>query len=104
MGDDGELGFTLLIEIDSPEERAVKLVEWFDLPKHLYVRLPDGSKAYATYDDRQIGEDRLSSVQYMKFDTKGHTPVAVGSDLAAYLAEDELSEESQNALAEDLAS
>ena len=34
-----------------------------------------------TWDDRQIGETRLSSVQYLKFDTKGETPVAIGCRL-----------------------
>jgi hypothetical protein len=33
LGGPGALGATLLIEVDSPEERAVRLREWVDLPK-----------------------------------------------------------------------
>lgn len=103
LGDAGELGFTLLIEIETPEERAVKLVEWLDLPKHLYAKLEDGTKVYASYDERQVGDDRVSSVQYMKFDTKGQTPIAIGSDLPALLVETPLSDENRAALTADLA-
>ena len=37
LGDSGELGCTLLIEIDDPHEREEKLPNWLDLPKHLYL-------------------------------------------------------------------
>ena len=51
----------------------------------------------------QIGEERLSSVHYLKFDTKGRVPVAVGVDLEGQLvAETELEDETRAALREDL--
>jgi hypothetical protein len=103
LGGPGELGCTLLIEIDDPAERAVKLAAWLELPKHLYVKLQDGSKAHARFDPRQVGETRLSSVQYLKFDVKGQAPVAIGSDLAALSTEALLSEPQRAALARDLA-
>jgi Protein of unknown function (DUF3501) len=102
LGGPGELGCSLLIEIDDVERRAVLLRAWKDLPAHLYVKLPDGRKVYATFDERQIGDDRLSSVQFLKFMTEGQPPVAVGSDLPAHQVEEPLSEEQRAALAEDL--
>ena len=38
LGRKGELGAALLIEIDDPAERAVKLREWMGLPGCLYVK------------------------------------------------------------------
>ncbi len=104
LGGPGELGCTLLIEIDSQEERTVKLSAWLDLPNHIYVKLEDGSRAPATFDTRQMGEDRLSSVQYIKFDTGGRTPVAIGIDFPGFSGEAALTEAQRQALAEDLAS
>ncbi|MFT3913162.1 MAG: DUF3501 family protein [Anaeromyxobacteraceae bacterium] len=71
VGGKGELGCSLLIEITDPEERAKKLGQWLALPKHLYVKTEDGEKHRARFDERQIGTDRLSSVQYLRFDVKG---------------------------------
>jgi hypothetical protein len=103
LGREGELGFCLLVEIADPVERDRKLREWLDLPRHVYARLPDGEKVHATFDPRQVGEDRLSSVQYMKLDVKGVTPVAIGCDLPALRGETPLSEEQREALRADLA-
>ncbi len=82
LGGPGALGCTLLIEVDDPAERAVKLSRWLALPGHLYARLEDGTKVRASYDERQVGEARLSSVQYLKFAVGGRVPVAVGCDQA----------------------
>jgi len=103
LGGPGELGCTLLIEIDDPAARAEKLQAWLELPKHLYLKLADGSKAYPRFDPRQVGESRLSSVQYLKFDVNGQAPVAIGCDLPALAAEASLSEPQRQALARDLA-
>jgi hypothetical protein len=104
LGGKGELGATLLIELPDPAERDVKLHDWIGLPEHLYVALADGTKVRATYDPRQVGTGRLSSVQYLKFDVHGRTPVAVGSDLPQVFGETPLTPEQQAALAADLAS
>ncbi|MHC4924682.1 MAG: DUF3501 family protein [Planctomycetota bacterium] len=103
LGGDGELGCSLLIEIKEPAERDVKLVEWIDLPQHLYCLLEDGTKVRATYDEGQVGDGRLSSVQYLKFDVKGQVPVAIGTDLDVLTEETTLTDEQRAALAEDLA-
>ena len=102
LGNPGELGCTLLIEIDDSEERQEKLIKWLDLPNHLYLSLEDGSRIRASFDERQIGDSRLSSVQYIKFNTGGKTPVAIGSDLPLLKAETAFTAEQQKALSEDL--
>ena len=103
LGGPGELGCTLLIEIDDPDERARRLAKWFALPDHLYARLEDGTKVYARFDEAQRDESRVSSVQYLKFSTQGRVPVAVGVDLPALDAEAALTPAQRAALAEDVA-
>jgi hypothetical protein len=102
LGAEGELGCTLLIEIDDPAIRNVKLKEWWHLPERLYLLLEDGTRVRASFDERQRGEDRVSSVQYMKFNTAGRVPVAAGVDLPELQAETKLTEEQREALQEDL--
>jgi len=80
LGGRGELGATLLVELDDPALRAEKLAQWLALPKHLYAKRADGQKAYARYDERQVGETRVSSVQYLKFEVGKEAPVAIGCD------------------------
>ena len=80
LGDSGELGCTLLIELDDPEARTARLARWLDLPKHLYAKLEDGTRVRPTYDERQVGEGRLSSVQYLRFAVGSRAPVAIGCD------------------------
>ena len=100
LGDSGELGCTLLIEIDDPDEREEKLTQWRELPKHLYLSLEDETRIMASFDERQIGDARLSSVQYIKFNTGGKTPVAIGSDLPLLKAEIALTADQKKALSE----
>ena len=102
LGGDGELGATLLIEIDDPDERNVKLREWMELPEHLYALLEDGAKVRPTFDESQRGEGRLSSVQYLKFKVGKSAPVALGVDLPGAEAETRLTDAQRQALAEDL--
>jgi len=104
LGQDGDLGCTLLIEIDDPAARADKLSRWLALPRHLYAKLEDGTKVRARYDERQVGETRLSSVQYLKFPVGGRVPVATGCALDDPEAsvEHELDDAQRAALASDL--
>jgi hypothetical protein len=104
LGGDGELGATLLVEIPDPEERDRKLREWLDLLAHVYVRLEGGEIVRPTYDPRQVGGDRISSVQYLRFPVGGRTPVAVGCDHPGLSAETALTDAQRAALAQDLAS
>jgi hypothetical protein len=102
LGGPGELGVSLLIEVPDAEERDRKLREWLALPQHLYLKLASGEKVRARFDERQVGEDRLSSVQYLKFDVRGEVPVAVGADLPSLTAETALDPAQREALAQDL--
>jgi hypothetical protein len=60
LGGPGELGCTLLIEIDDADERAAKLAKWHGLPARFYLALPDGRRVYARMDAarRTSGESR----------------------------------------------
>ncbi len=102
LGGPGELGAVLLIEIAEPAERDRKLREWLGLMPCLYARLEDGTRVRPRYDPRQVGDDRLSSVQYLRFDVHGAVPVAMGADHPALTAETALTEGQRSALREDL--
>jgi hypothetical protein len=104
LGEKGELGCTLLIEIEDPKERAEKLSRWLGLPEKVYIRLDDGTKIFAKVDQRQKDEKKISSVQFLKFACDGKVPVAVGCEFEEYKAEVELSPEQRKALEEDLRS
>jgi hypothetical protein len=104
LGGPGELSATLLIEIPDPDERDRRLREWLDLLNQVYLKLEGGERVLPRFDARQVGTDRLSSVQYLKFDVKGRVPVAVGCALGPLTGEQPLTEEQRAALAEDLRS
>ena len=104
LGKSGELGATLLIEITDPEERDQRLRQWLNLPSHLFVMLDDGREARASFDPRQVGEDRLSSVQYLKFDCGGVQPVGLGCDLPGMELRCDLTPVQRRALADDMVS
>jgi hypothetical protein len=103
LGDGGELGCCLLIEIDDRVERDRKLREWRGLPDKVYLRCDDGTVIRARYDQAQQDEEKISAVQYLKFAVgQGRRPVAVGSDLPGLVLESQLTEEQQAALVADL--
>ena len=104
LGGAGELGCTLLIEIEDAAERSGRLREWFRLPEHLYLRMQNGRRVRPRFDERQRGEGQLSAVQYLKFEVGGQAPVTAGVDLPGLELEAELTAEQRNALAEDLES
>ena len=103
LGDTGELGCCLLIEIDDRAERARLLREWHALPEHLYLELSDGSRVRPLVDHAQQNDEKLSSVQYLKFPVGDGDPVAVGADLEGLTLARELTEEQRQALRADLA-
>ena len=103
LGGAGELGATLLVEIEDPRERSRKLAQWLDLPARTYVGLGNGTRAYARFDPRQREDDRLSAVQFLKFATGGVVPLSAGVDLPDLEVEVPLTEEQHAALRDDLA-
>jgi hypothetical protein len=104
LGGDGELGGTMLIEIDDPEERARLLTAWLGLPERVLLELDDGTRVAPTVDARQQDGTRLSSVQYVRWAVGGRVPVAVVIDFPGAAARAEFSDAQRAALGEDLAS
>jgi hypothetical protein len=98
----GTVGCTLLVGIDDEEARDQKLREWMGLNDHIYAKLPDGSAARPIWDSRQVGDTRLSSVQYLSFALGPEAPVAIGIEMPGIEAETELSDAQRGALREDL--
>lgn len=102
LHDGGKLGCSLLIGIDSEAERHVLLREWMGLCDHIYAELPDGTRVRPTYDARQVGDERLSSVQYLAFPLGPQAPVAIGIDHPKIEVRAALSDEQRDALQTDL--
>jgi hypothetical protein len=98
----GDLSCTLLIEIEDAISRDITLRNWKDLCEHIYARLVDGRKVHVSYDPRQIGDDRLSSVQYLQIKCGGVAVSALGVDKPGLELETPLSEEQKKALSDDL--
>jgi len=103
LGEPGELGCALLIEIADKDQRPELLAKWLGLEKSLYAVLDDGTKVRPTFDPSQVGEDRLSAVQYLRFPVDGQTPTALGCDFPEMTLEVELTDDQRAALTEDLA-
>lgn len=101
LGSKGQLGCALLIEIAEERDRKPLLTAWLGLQEHFYLVLADGSRVYAEYDSAQVGEDRLSAVQYLTFSLDS-PPVALGCDFESLNEEIALSKDQMEALAEDL--
>ena len=104
LGSGGSLYATLLIGIDDEAERDVKLRAWLGLLDKLYAKAPDGRRLRPSWDPRQVGDTRISSVQYLRFDFGGQAPVALGVDWPEreLVAETRLSPEQIAALQADL--
>lgn len=101
---------SLLIEYETPAERAVWLRELLGLENHIWFVVGDSAPVKASFDTRQIATDRISSVQYISFQfsaeqagmmSKGVAKIVV--DHPRYQAETVLSAEQAAALVEDLA-
>ena len=97
-----------LAERSSLEEQ---ISQWREFLRHRaaihgsdVAELEDGERVRATFDPRQVGEDRVSSVQFLKLHTRGRTPVALGIDHPALQVRTVLGEGQRAALAADLAS
>jgi hypothetical protein len=104
LGGDGELGCTLLVEIEDETERDKKLREWLELPESVYLKLENGEKVRAAVDPEQRSRGRLSTVQYLRFQVRDRVPTAIGCDHPAFGLETVLDAAQRAALRADLAS
>ncbi|MBX7172675.1 MAG: DUF3501 family protein [Pyrinomonadaceae bacterium] len=102
IGENGEICCTLLVEIADATERAEKLAKWVGLPEKIYLKFADESKAFAQVDARQNEDEKISSVQFLKFNCGSKKPIAIGCEHEAYKNETELNDTQKIALAEDL--
>jgi len=99
---EGILGCTLLIGVEEESDRDEKLRSWRGLNDHIYATLPEGKRVKPTWDPRQVGESRLSSVQYLTFELGQEPPTAIGIYMPGIEAETELSDVQKLALRHDL--
>ena len=101
LGNSGELACVLLIEIEEESDRKPLLENWMGMEKCIYILDEVGNKIFAEHDPTQVGDRRLSAVQYLKFVIK-EPPIALGCTFDELAGEIELTKEQRNALAEDL--
>lgn len=104
MGGEGELGATLLIEIDDAGKRPELLRKWRDLPRRIALIFEDGTEAFASVDEDQFNEEKASSVQFLTFKVAGRTPKGMRVDHPDYQAEVAFTAAQQAALVADLRS
>ncbi len=110
LGDDGQLGATLLVEITNEADIAKTLERLVGLQDHVWL-VVGGERIKAEFDPEQFASDKLAAVQYLKFTlspsaqkalrTPG-TAVAVAIDHPNYRHEARLGEPSRESLAQDL--
>ncbi len=105
-----ELSATLMFELSEESERAVHLAALRDFEEHLFVAIDNAGDAAARFDRRQIGEDRLSSVQFVRFPLtpaqltafRAGARLRVVSDHPAYAHTTEIDAATARAIADDL--
>ncbi len=105
-----ELSATMLIEFPVKEERDVRLVELLGLERHLRIEFEGAGSASATFDQRQIDVERISSVQFVRFSLsalqvaalRGSAAVTVVSDHPHYTHSTAISAATIDALVADL--
>ncbi len=66
----GELVATLLIEYAESKERDAALTRLVGLERHLWLNVGE-KKIAARFDDRQMSEERISAVQFVRFSLDG---------------------------------
>ena len=102
MGGAGELGATLLIEIDDEKKRPELLRKWRDLPRRIAMTFEDGTESFAEVDEDQFNEEKASSVQFLTFKVGTRIPKGLRVDHPDYRTEAPFSDSQRKALLEDL--
>lgn len=108
----GELAATLLIEYAEPRERDAALARLVGVERHLWLKIGT-QKIAARFDDRQMLDEKISAVQFVRFalegidaakflDLAGKGELAVEADHPSLAARGEVSGLLAASLAEDL--
>lgn len=109
----GALSATLMLEYETAAERAVRLRQLLGIERHLWLVVDDTEPLLAAFDEAQASPDRISSVQYVRWQLDDErirlvgqdgTVVRVVLDHPSYQAQAVLSEETRRELAADLRS
>jgi hypothetical protein len=110
LPDDGQLGATLFVEMQSEASMARTLERLVGLQEHVWL-VVGGHRSKATFDPDQFKADRLAAVQYLKFPLspeaaealKAHgSAVALAIDHPNYRHSAQLDESQRAELATDL--
>jgi hypothetical protein len=106
-----ELSATLMVETDAAGDRDRLLRDLVDLDGHLFLQSGGLPPVAARFDRAQIGTDRISAVQYLKWPvdaanaaalrTPG-TAIRVICDHPSYRAQEVLAEDTRSEIAADL--
>ncbi len=102
MGAPGELGATLLIEIDDEKARPDLLRRWRDLPRRVAMTFENGDEAFAAVDEDQFNDEKASSVQFLTFKVEGRVPRGLQVNHPDYQAEVLFTDAQRAALLEDM--
>lgn len=106
----GELSATMMLEYETPEERATELPKFVGIDRHLWIEIGALPPVRATFDRGQIDDRGVSSVQYVKWQlSPAHvdalgidgTVVRLRMDHPAYVAQAVVSEETRKELSAD---
>lgn len=82
------LSATMLIEFPDKAERDVRLVQMLGLDRHLRIDFEGAGSASATFDQRQIDVERLSSVQFVRFQLTAAQVAALRAGAAVTVVSD----------------
>lgn len=110
---EGGLSATLFLEYESRELREDVLPKLVGIENYIWLELRGFDRIKAEFDTRQIGEGRVSSVQYLRFalseaqrgqwqDLGGSAGLKIVVDHPHYSHEETLTPDTAAALAEDL--
>jgi hypothetical protein len=110
LPDEGQLAATLFVEVTDAAQIRPVLERMVGIDEHVTLEI-GGARVKAAFEPGRSEADRISSVQYLRFDldeaarralaTPG-TPVALASDLPGYPHRAPLSDDTRASLAADL--
>jgi hypothetical protein len=106
-----ELSATVMFEFPEVEGRNVRLHDLLGFEDHLRLEIDGAGASPAYFDRRQIGEERISAVQFVRFPLSPAqrqaldrgAPMRLSADHPKYRYSLEIPEKTRRALLEDLA-